>query len=129
MHKGTCHCGAVAFETDADLSNPTRCNCSICTKTMWTGVICKPAQFRLVRGEDHLGGYAWGHKVSTRYFCKTCGVQCFAKGHLDVLGGDYVSINVNALDDVDPHALPLKHWDGRHDNWQAGAREQPWPIA
>ncbi|HSD86963.1 MAG TPA: GFA family protein [Kofleriaceae bacterium] len=128
MHKGTCHCGAVAFEADVDVRGATRCNCSICTKTMWTGAMCKPAQFRLLRGEDNLGGYAWGHKVSTRYFCKTCGVQCFGKGHLDVLGGDFVSINVACLDDVDPHALSLMHWDGRHDNWQAGARETPWPI-
>jgi hypothetical protein len=128
-HRGTCHCGAVAFECDADLTTASRCNCSICTKLMWTGVLIKPAQFRLVKGEAELGSYAWGHKVSTRYFCKHCGTPVFGKGHLDVLGGDFVSINCNALDDSDPHQLPLRHWDGRHDNWQAGPRETPFPIA
>ena len=34
----------------------------------------------------------------------------------------------NALDGVDPHTLPLRHWDGRHDNWQAGSRDQQWPL-
>ena len=90
--------------------------------------MCKPAQFRVVRGEDNLSGYVWGGKISTRYFCKTCGVQCFGRGELEVLGGAFVSINANCLDDIDPHALPLVHWDGRHDNWQAGPRANPWPI-
>lgn len=127
-HHGSCHCGAVAFEVDTDLAAATHCNCSICTKTMWTGVNCKPAAFRLLQGEADLNGYAWGHKVSTRYFCRHCGVQCFGKGHLEVLGGDFVSINANCLDGVEVHLLPLRHWDGRHNNWQAGARDAPWPI-
>jgi hypothetical protein len=129
IHRGTCHCGAVAFEAELDLSTASRCNCTICTKTMWTGVICKPAQFRLLRGEAELGAYIWGGKVSTRHFCKHCGVPVFAEGHLEEIGGDFVSINCNALDDADPHALPLRHWDGRHNNWEAGPRETPFPIA
>jgi hypothetical protein len=127
-HQGSCHCGAVKFEAMLDLAVGTHCNCSICTKTMWTGAMCKPEQFTLLAGEDDLSGYAWGHKVSTRYFCKRCGVQCFGKGDLPELGGAFVSINVNALDGVEVHALPLRHWDGRHNNWQAGMRETPWPI-
>ncbi|HEY5920590.1 MAG TPA: GFA family protein [Kofleriaceae bacterium] len=125
---GSCHCGAVKFEAELELSFVTRCNCSICTKTMITGAMCKPPQFTLVAGEDSLSGYAWGGKVATRYFCKHCGIQCFGKGHLAELGGDFVSINVNCLDGVDVNVLPLRHWDGRHDNWGGGMRETPWPI-
>jgi hypothetical protein len=128
-HHGTCHCGAVAFEAELDLAVVSHCNCTICTKTMWTGAMCKPEQFRLVRGEPELSSYAWGAKISTRYFCTRCGVQCFARGHLAVLGGDYVSINVACLDDVDVFALPERHWDGRHDNWRVGPRDTPYPIA
>jgi len=66
--------------------------------------------------------------MSTRHFCKHCGVQCFGKGALPELGGAFVSINVNCLDGVEVHSPPLRHWDGRHDNWHAGMRETPWPI-
>jgi len=127
-HHGSCHCGAVRFEVELDLSRASRCNCSVCTKTAWTGAIVKPGAFKLVAGENATTSYEWGHKVSKRHFCSTCGVQCFAFGHLEVLGGDYVSINVSTLEDVEVQMLPLDHFDGRHNNWMAGTRETPWPI-
>jgi hypothetical protein len=95
---------------------------------MWTGAMAKPDAFELLGGEANLLSYEWGGKVSRRYFCKTCGVQCFGKGHLDVLGGDFVSINVSCLDDIDINTLALGHWDGRHNNWQSGKHDAPWPI-
>jgi hypothetical protein len=58
-----------------------------------------------------------------------CGVHCFGRGHLVELGGDYVSVNLNCLDDVDPNQLSVVYWDGRHNNWIAGQRPAPWPIS
>jgi hypothetical protein len=128
-HRGSCHCGNVRFVTTFDLTKPVgRCNCTVCTKLGVMGSIIKPEAFELVAGEALLGMYEWGGKTSQRYFCKTCGAHPFARGHLDVLGGDYVSINVNCFDDVDPATLTVQYWDGRHDNWMAGARDRPWPV-
>jgi len=128
-HQGSCHCGAVHFTVEADLSTGvSKCNCTICLKLGAVGRMVKPAELELVSGEESLSSYEWGGKVSKRYFCKHCGVYLFGKGHLDILGGDFVSFNANCLDDIDPNALKLGHWDGRHDNWQAGMRDQPWPI-
>jgi len=128
-HAGSCHCGAVKFEVEIDATNGSRCNCTICTKLGLVGSSVKPDAFVLREGEASLAGYAWGHRVSTRYFCKHCGTSCFARGHLAELGGDFVSINLNALDDIDPSTVELVYWDGRHDNWHAGPRETPWRIA
>jgi hypothetical protein len=129
VHVGSCHCGAVRFEVAIDLGqSPSKCNCSICLKASNLSAIARPDAFRLLEGERHLGSYAWGSKTATRYFCKHCGIHVFGRGHLAELGGDYVSVNVNALDDVDPNTLSAVHWDGRHDNWHAGVRPEPWPV-
>jgi hypothetical protein len=128
-HTGGCHCGAVRFEVELDASTGTMCNCSICTKLATVGAIVKPAAFQLVSGEADLSTYEWGHRVGHRKFCKHCGVHCFAPGHLDVLGGDYVSVNLNCLDDFDLSRVKLGYWDGRHDNWQVGPRPTPWPVS
>ena len=128
-HRGSCHCGAVRFEVDLEAeAGGTRCNCTICTKTAQVGAITKPEAFRLLSGEASLGAYEWGSKMSRRYFCNRCGIHVFGRGHLDVLGGDFVSINLNALDDIDVGQLAITFWDGRHDNWRAGTRPMPWPV-
>ena len=127
-YQGSCHCGAVKFEADVDLTTASRCNCSICTKTAVTGAIGKPDALTVLAGEDVVAVYEWGHKVSQRYFCPRCGIHCYARGHLAELGGDYISINVNCLDGVELAALSVVHWDGRHNNWEGGPRATPWPV-
>jgi hypothetical protein len=93
-----------------------------------TGTIVKPAAFELLSGAESLSQYEWGGKISTRYFCQHCGIHCFGRGHLAEVGGDYVSVNLNTLEGVEVSALEVGHWDGRHDNWQAGMRDRPWPV-
>jgi len=128
-YTGSCHCGAVRFEADVDLGNGAiRCNCTICTKTAWFGALVKPNAFALLSGEENLSSYEWASKTSRRYFCKHCSVNCFARGYLEQVGGDYVSLNVNCFDEVELQDLKVAHWDGRHNNWEAGPRPAPWPI-
>jgi hypothetical protein len=127
--RGSCHCGAVRFEAAVDLSQgASRCNCTVCTKLGALAGIVRPDAFTLLQGNDSLSTYEWGAKISKRYFCKHCGVLCFGRGHLKEVGGDFVSINYNAFDDVDVGDLKVGYWDGRHDNWQGGMRETPWPT-
>jgi hypothetical protein len=127
-HSGGCHCGAVRYEVTLDASHGSRCNCSICTKVAQLGAMVKPDAFRVIAGEESISRYVWGGKISTRHFCKHCGVHCFGSGHLAELGGDFVSVNLNTLDEIDPSRVEVVYWDGRHDNWQAGPRPSPWPV-
>jgi len=128
-YEGSCHCGAVRFQVEADLSNGAgRCNCSICTRVAQLSVLVKPEAFRLLAGEEALSFYEWGHKVSRRYFCRHCGIHCFGRGSLPELGGAFVSANLNCVEALEPTQLKVIYWDGRHNNWEAGPRERPWPI-
>ena len=126
-YQGSCHCGAVKYEADIDLSAGSRkCNCSICTKTRNWNVIIKPDAFRLLSGEAALSDYQFASLGGHHLFCKHCGVHSFGNGYVEQIGGAFVSIQLSALDDATPTELiegPVKFSNGRDNDWCATPAE------
>lgn len=125
-YQGSCHCGAVRFEADIDLSQGTaKCNCSICFKSRaWMAFIPANA-LRLVSGEQSLREYQFAKKRIHHMFCSQCGVRPFARGS-DGQGNEFWAIRVNCLDNVDPQELinaPVKYFDMLRDDFKTAPTE------
>lgn len=126
-YSGNCHCGAVRYQVDIDLSEGTfKCNCSICTKLRNWLTMVKPEGFRLLAGGADLKDYRFGTKNIHHLFCRHCGIHSFGWGNIPDLGGKIYAVNDNCLGDVDVAGLvtaPVTCVDGRHDNWQSPPAE------
>jgi hypothetical protein len=120
-YNGSCHCGAIRFDAEIDLSEGTsKCNCSICAKTRFWKTIVTGDAFRLRRGKDELIDYQIGSDTVHHRFCGRCGVKSFGRGHMEELVGEFYAVNVACLDDVTPEELaeaPVSYEDGCHDDW------------
>jgi len=125
-YQGSCHCGAVRFEADTDLSEGTfRCNCSICFKSRAWMAAVPESSFRLLGGEDKLRDYQFGPKRIHHLFCVVCGVRPFARG-VDPKGYPTYVIRVNCLDRADDAELagaPVRYFNMRHDDFKAPPAE------
>ena len=72
------------------------------------------ADFDLLKGSDSLVIYRFPpHKVN-HYFCKHCGIYPF---HDAVENPGIYRINLGCVDEIDPHALSVRVFDGL-DSWQ-----------
>ena len=120
-YRGSCHCGAVTYEADIDLARGTgKCNCTFCTKTRAWKTFVRPAEFRLLSGDDKTRGYHKHAAAPLKFFCAQCGVYTHERGSADYMGGDFVGIFVATLDDAAPAELidaPVRYADGRDNNW------------
>jgi len=122
-YTGSCHCGAVRFEADLDISAGTgKCNCTMCTKMRLWSANALPQAFRLLAGESDLTDYRGrGNPVAHHQFCRHCGVRAFEWVDMpNMSGSKYYNINVMCLDSIDTDELisaPVTYYDGLNDNW------------
>ena len=110
-YTGSCHCGHVAYEVDADLGQVISCNCSICRKRGALLAFVPEGNFRLKSGGEALTDYLFNNKIVHHMFCPTCGVGAFARGEMPD-GTKIVALNVRCLDGVDLDTLKVQKVDG-----------------
>ncbi len=109
LHHGSCHCGAVRFHLNSEITELTTCDCSLCRKR--NAVMAKVPQgaLTLTQGEDALSLYQWNTRVAKHYFCSICGLYVF---HRKRSAPDHFGVNVFSLDDFDSTKVPIRPADG-----------------
>ncbi|MDH3375962.1 MAG: GFA family protein [Gammaproteobacteria bacterium] len=114
IHQGGCHCGRVRFEVRASaVINVSECNCSICSKSGYLGMIVPRDRFTLKSGEDSLTEYTFDSKVAKHLFCKHCGIKSF---YIPRSHPEGISINARCLDPGTVEKMKVTEFDGR--NWE-----------
>ncbi len=117
-YRGGCHCGAVVFEVQGELSEVVECNCSICSRKAYLHWIVPPQSFRLLNGDQQLATYTFNTGAARHYFCTRCGVAPY---YVPRSNPDKIDVNVRCLDGVDLTRLTIRQFDGR--NWEQAMRE------
>ena len=112
LHTGGCHCGAVRYEVDGDLSSVIECNCSHCAKKGFLLAFTPRGAFALKSGQDQLSEYTFNTGKIRHFFCKACGVQSFAHG-VAPDGSEMAAINVRCVDGLDISALTVTPVNGK----------------
>ena len=66
-HRGGCHCGRVRFLVKAPAAiTVSQCNCSICSKSGYLGLVVPRDRFTLESGEEHLREYRFNTGAARR---------------------------------------------------------------
>ena len=111
-YSGACHCGRVRYDVATDLGQVLECNCSHCQIKGLLLTFVPTSQFTLHSGEQELSDYQFNKKTIQHLFCKTCGVQPFARGKMPD-GTPMVAVNVRCLEGVNPEELSKTPFNGR----------------
>lgn len=120
-YKGSCHCGQVQFEIEAEIDHVRSCDCSICFKRGALNFRISKEKLTLLTPWDKLSLYQWGSMTAKDYFCKTCGILPFRRPGdptpAEVAQGVKAfhgwAINVRCLEGINIHELPVHKIYGR----------------
>ena len=101
---GSCHCGKVKFEAEAELNKGVVCDCTICKRKGAVMALISKEQLTITAGEDNLSHYQFNTNIAKHYFCKTCGIYTHHRRRRDdgfgINTGCIEGFSVEDLDEV-----------------------------
>lgn len=113
-HTGGCHCGRVRYEVLAPANiTVSQCNCSICSKSGYLGLVVRGSRFKLLQGEDALTTYTFNTGTAKHLFCSHCGVKSF---YVPRSHPDGYNVNARCLDPGTVKTMKINPVDGQ--NWE-----------
>jgi hypothetical protein len=118
MIEGSCHCGAVRYETDLAHARDwlTRCNCSLCRRIGALWAHTQRQHVKLTYAPDAVIKYMWGDKSLATVSCKTCGCTTHWDGLTDDPEGR-MAVNTNMADPRSIAGIRIRTFDGA-DSWE-----------
>ena len=113
IHKGSCHCGRVAFEVEGEIESAMACNCSMCQRKGSLLWFVSKEKFRLITPEDAASTYLFNKHVIRHRFCAVCGIHPYGEAVNPKTGVPTAAINIRCLEGIDLDSVPVTHFDGR----------------
>ncbi len=114
-HAGGCHCGRVRFEVRAPAAiRVSECNCSICAKSGYLGMVVARENFTLLSGDDDLTTYVFNTEVARHSFCSHCGIKSF---YVPRSHPDGINVNARCLDPGTVTEMTVVPFNGQE--WEA----------
>lgn len=111
MIKGSCHCGAISLDLDADPMEAIECNCSHCSRKGYV-LAFVPRDRLTVSGDlNAIGTYTFNRHAIQHHFCRSCG--CAPFGEAEGPGGSTAAVNLRCFD-IDLGKLKLTRVDGKN---------------
>jgi hypothetical protein len=126
-HEGGCHCGRVRWQVlaPAELS-VSQCNCSICSKSGYLGLVVPPERFRLLQGEESLATYSFNTGTARHLFCRHCGIKSF---YVPRSHPDGFNVNARCIDSATVASMTIRPFNGQE--WEKqypGGRAPGYPA-
>lgn len=114
MHyKGSCHCGDIVFQVEADPGPVIDCNCSHCSRKGYLLWFVARDKLKLVNtSESQLSTYTFNKHVIKHHFCPTCGCAPFGFG-TNPSGAPMAAVNVRCLEGIDLAKLERTPFNGK----------------
>ncbi|HEX7743238.1 MAG TPA: GFA family protein [Sphingobium sp.] len=123
-YSGSCHCGAVTFTIDAEITELTTCDCSLCVKKNALMTKVPEGVLTILTGADAQSLYQWNTQRAKHYFCATCGIYTF---HRKRAAPDHFGVNVHCLDGFDPTSVPVRRTAGADMTVVSADPRPEWP--
>lgn len=110
VYRGSCHCGGVQFQVDADITELYTCDCSLCSKKNALMTNLHESALKVLVGADTLTPYQWNTNIARHYFCSVCGIYPF---HRKRSMPDHYGVNVRCLEGLDIAVIPVRAAEGK----------------
>jgi hypothetical protein len=121
-HRGGCHCGRVKYEVIAPSRiKVNQCNCSICSKSGYLGLLVPKERFKLLCGEEYLSTYTFNTGVAKHLFCSHCGIKSFyvPRSHPDGYNVNARCLDAATIEDMEIIPVDGQNWEKRYPKGRA----------